>query len=225
MFLRQRGISSSGRYLLWSEATKYSRGLAAMRIVLLGPPGAGKGTQAKRLSNHFGIPHISTGDILRAAATSATPISAKLRDIMVRGELVPDELILEIIVDRIGYGDTEPGFILDGFPRNTTQARALDMLMMERGELISAAIELTVDETRLLARINGRMAEMKSVGEVVRLDDVSDSLGRRLAIYRAETAPLVNYYRSSGLLTAVDGTLPIERVTQQILDALSSAKR
>lgn len=142
---------------------------------------------------------------------------------MSRGELVPDEVILEIIAERIGQGDTELGFILDGFPRNVAQARALDMLMMERAASISAAIELAIDESKLLARINGRVVEMKSAGDVVRLDDTPDALRRRLAVYRAETGPLINYYRNSRLLKTVDGTLPIDQVNQQIHQLLSGA--
>lgn len=201
-----------------------ARGWAAMRIVLLGPPGAGKGTQASLFSKRFAIPHVSTGDLLRAAAVNVTPMGAKLSNLMARGELVPDEIILEILGDRIEKDDTAPGFILDGFPRNVAQARALDMLLMERGNFLNAAIELTVDETKLLARINGRVAEMKARGERVRLDDNPDSLRSRLDVYRAETAPLVTYYRNSGLLKTIDGTLPIGKVTQQIHVALTGLK-
>jgi adenylate kinase len=184
-----------------------------MRLILLGPPGAGKGTQAQRMIAKYGIVQLSTGDMLRAAVAAGTPVGLRAKSIMERGELVPDDVVVAIIADRIGQPDAKRGFVLDGFPRTAPQAEALDRLLAERGLRLDAVIELKVDEGILLQRIEKRVAEMTARGEKVRPDDNPDVLKGRLLAFRAQTAPLVDYYAGKGMLKSVDGMASIDDVT------------
>lgn len=194
-----------------------------MRLILLGPPGAGKGTQARRLVERFNAIQLSTGDMLRAAVAAGTPVGLKAKDIMARGDLVPDDVVVAIVADRISQKDARNGFILDGFPRTVPQARALDGMLEQKGLALDAVIELRVDEAALLARIEGRAASMAAQGEALRADDNPDSFRKRLDAYRAQTAPLTGYYAGKGLLRVVDGMASIDDVTAAINEALGSA--
>ncbi len=187
-----------------------------MRLILLGPPGAGKGTQAQRLVEKYGLVQLSTGDMLRAAVKAQTPTGLKAKDIMARGELVPDDVVVAIIAERLDQPDVKNGFILDGFPRTVPQAEALDRILRERGQSLDAVVDLKVDEGILLQRVEKRVAEMTARGETVRPDDNPDSLKKRLDAYRAQTAPLASYYASKGLLRGVDGMATIDEVTAAI---------
>ncbi len=187
-----------------------------MRLVLLGPPGAGKGTQAQRLVAKHGIVQLSTGDMLRAAVAAGTPVGLKAKDIMARGELVPDDVVVAIIADRIDQPDARRGFILDGFPRTVAQADALDRLLKAKGLRLDAVIELKVDDGMLMQRIESRIAQMKARGEPLRSDDNPESMKKRLVAYHAQTAPLASYYRGKGMLKTTDGMAPIDRVTAAI---------
>jgi adenylate kinase len=195
-----------------------------MRLILLGPPGAGKGTQAQRLVSKYGIVQLSTGDMLRAAVAAGTPIGLKAKAIMDRGDLVPDDVVVAIIADRIGQSDAKRGFVLDGFPRTVPQAEALDKLLAERGMKLDAVIELKVNEGILLKRIEMRVAEMTARGEKVRADDNADALKKRLDAYRVQTEPLSAYYAKMGQLRIVDGMAAIDEVTGQIDRVLSTAQ-
>ena len=192
-----------------------------MRLILLGPPGAGKGTQAQRLAQICRIVQLSTGDMLRVAVAGGTPVGLRAKAIMERGELVPDEVVVAIIADRIDQPDAKRGFVLDGFPRTVPQAQALDRLLAERGLKLDAVIELKVDEGILLKRIETRVAEMTARGEKLRADDNPEVLKGRLAAYRAQTAPLTDYYAGVGQLRRVDGMAPIDAVTAAIDRILS----
>ena len=187
-----------------------------MRLILLGPPGAGKGTQAQRLLAKHRIVQLSTGDMLRAAVAAGTPVGLRAKSTMERGELVPDDVVVAIIVDRIGKSDARRGFVLDGFPRTVPQAEALDRLLAERGLKLDAVMELKVDEGILLQRIEKRAAEMTARGEKIRSDDNPEVLRERLSAYRKQTAPLVDYYASKGMLKSVDGMAAIDDVTAAI---------
>jgi len=187
-----------------------------MRLILLGPPGAGKGTQAQRLVEKYGIVQLSTGDMLRAAVAAGTPVGIQAKEIMARGELVPDSVVVAIIADRIALPDAHNGFILDGFPRTVAQADALGTLLHEKRLDLDAVIELKVDEGILIHRVERRVAEMTARGETVRADDNAEALKKRLDAYRAQTAPLVDYYGKHGMLRTVDGMAPIEEVTVAI---------
>jgi adenylate kinase len=187
-----------------------------MRLILLGPPGAGKGTQAQRLVSKYGIVQLSTGDMLRAAVAAGTPVGLQAKAIMDRGDLVPDEVVVAIIADRIGQPDARRGFVLDGFPRTVPQAEALNKLLAERGLSLNAVIELKVNEGILLKRIETRVAEMSARGEKVRADDNAEALKKRLDAYRAQTEPLSTYYANIGQLRTVDGMASIDDVTAQI---------
>ncbi len=193
-----------------------------MRLILLGPPGAGKGTQAQRLIQKHGIVQLSTGDMLRAAVAAGTPVGLRAKAIMDRGELVPDEVVVAIIADRIDQPDAKRGFVLDGFPRTVPQAQALDRLLTERGLKLDGVIELRVDENILIKRIENRVAEMTARGEKLRSDDNPEVLKGRLVAYRAQTAPLANYYAGKGMLKTVDGMALIDAVTAAIDQILSS---
>jgi adenylate kinase len=195
-----------------------------MRLILLGPPGAGKGTQAQRLVTKHGIVQLSTGDMLRAAVAAGTPVGLKAKAIMDRGDLVPDEVVVAIIADRIGQPDARRGFVLDGFPRTVAQAEALDKLLEERGLKLDGVIELKVDEGILIKRIETRVAEMTARGEKVRADDNAEALKKRLDAYRAQTAPLSAYYAGTGQLKTVDGMAPIDEVTAAIDGLLGPAR-
>ena len=187
-----------------------------MRLILLGPPGAGKGTQAQRLVDKHGIVQLSTGDMLRAAVKAGTPVGLKAKDIMARGDLVPDEVVVAIVSDRVDEPDARSGFILDGFPRTVPQAEALDRMLAEKGLNLDSVIELRVDEGILLKRIENRIAEMQARGEPVRADDNPEALKKRLDAYRAQTAPLIDYYAGKGSLRTVDGMAPIPEVSKAI---------
>ena len=193
-----------------------------MRLILLGPPGAGKGTQAQRLVEKHGIVQLSTGDMLRAAVAAATPIGQRAKDIMARGELVPDEVVVGIIEERIEKPDATKGFILDGFPRTVAQAEALERLLAKKGLRLDGVIELKVDDDILLQRIEKRIAEMQARGEPVRADDNAESLKKRLDAYHAQTAPLSHFYRKKKLHKATDGMAPIDAVTLAISELLSA---
>jgi adenylate kinase len=192
-----------------------------MRIVLLGPPGAGKGTQAKELVSKYGIVQLSTGDMLRAAVAAGTPIGLKAKDIMARGALVPDDVVVAIVADRIDQPDAKRGFILDGFPRTVPQAEALDRMLEDKGLRLDGVVALEVDPDILVRRIASRVEEMRARGEPLRPDDNPEVLKQRLAAYQAQTAPLVHYYRGKGALRAVDGMASISDVAAAVGRALA----
>src|ERR1700732_4691263 len=187
-----------------------------MRLILLGPPGAGKGTQAQRLVARHGIVQLSTGDMLRAATAAGTAVGLQAKDIIARGELVPDDLVVAIVADQIAEADARNGFVLDGFPRTVPQAHALDRLLKEKGLKLDAVIELKVDEGSLLSRIKKRVAEAAARGAALRPDDDPEVLARRLLAYREYTAPLVAYYRAQSVLREVDGMAPVGQVAAAI---------
>jgi adenylate kinase len=195
-----------------------------MRIILLGPPGAGKGTQAIRIVERFGIPQLSTGDMLRAAVAAATPVGQQAKAVMESGGLVSDEIVVRIIADRIEQPDARKGFILDGFPRTVAQAEALDRLLAERGIGLEAVLELKVDEKALVDRMAKRVADTLARGGEVRKDDNPEAFKTRLEAYRAQTAPLSAHYASKGMLRTVDGMKPIEEVTRDLFTVLDSAR-
>jgi adenylate kinase len=187
-----------------------------MRIILLGPPGSGKGTQAQRLVQRYGIVQLSTGEMLRAAVAAGTPVGLKAKDIMASGALVPDDIVISIISDRIDQPDAGNGFILDGFPRTVRQAEELDDLLKQKKMRLDAVIELRVNESVLLQRVETRAAETRARGEAVRADDTPEVLTNRLAAYRAQTEPLIHYYSDRRRLLSVDGMMTIDEVTRQI---------
>jgi len=187
-----------------------------MRLILLGPPGSGKGTQAQRLVHRHGIVQLSTGEMLRAAVAAQTPVGLKAKDIMASGGLVPDDMVIGIISDRLDQPDAAKGFILDGFPRTVPQAEALDELLKKKHMRLDAVIELRVNESALLQRVETRVAEMLARGEEVRIDDTQEVLTKRLASYRTLTEPLIHYYSERRKLLTVDGMMTIEQVTREI---------
>jgi adenylate kinase len=187
-----------------------------MRLILLGPPGAGKGTQAQRLVHKHGIVQLSTGEMLRAAVAAQTAVGLKAKDIMASGGLVPDEIVIGIISDRLDQPDAATGFILDGFPRTVPQAEALDELLKRKHIKLDAVVELRVNESALLQRVENRVAEMRARGEDVRIDDTPEVLAKRLASYRSLTEPLIHYYSERRKLLTVDGMMTIEEVTREI---------
>jgi adenylate kinase len=191
-----------------------------MRLILLGPPGAGKGTQAQRLVEQHGIVQLSTGDMLRAAVKAGTAVGLRAKDIMARGELVPDEVVVAIVSDRIDQADARKGFILDGFPRTVPQAVALDRMLKEKGLKLDGVIELRVDPGILHRRIAARIEQARASGQALRADDDPDVLKRRVEAYREQTAPLVDYYRWQGNLRSVDGMASIPDVARAIDRAL-----
>ncbi len=187
-----------------------------MRLILLGPPGAGKGTQSARLEKKFGIPQLSTGDMLRAAVKAGTHVGLKAKAVMESGGLVSDEIVVGIIADRIGEADCAKGFILDGFPRTVAQAKALDVMLKQKGMKLDAVVELVVDEKALVARMENRVKETLAAGGVVRADDNPEAFAKRLSQYREQTAPVSDYYKSVGELRTVDGMAAIDDVTGQL---------
>ncbi len=187
-----------------------------MRLVLLGPPGAGKGTQSARLVERLGIPQLSTGDMLRAAVAAGTPIGLKAKALMDAGQLVPDEVVIGIIDQRIDAPDCANGFILDGFPRTVAQAEALQALLARKGMSLDAVVELVVDENALVDRMRKRVAETLAAGKEVRADDNPESFRTRLDAYRAQTAPVSAHYAARGELKQVDGMLSIDDVSAAI---------
>ena len=195
-----------------------------MRLILLGPPGAGKGTQAAQLAAKYAIPQLSTGDMLRAAVSAGTPIGLTAKAVMESGALVSDEIVQRIIEDRIGEADATNGFILDGFPRTLAQARALDAMLARHGLKIDAAIELKVDAEALVSRIVRRAADAQAAGQPVRKDDDPEIFKTRLAAYFRDTAAVTPHYEAQGLLNQVDGMAPIPEVAKAI-DAVVDAAR
>jgi adenylate kinase len=193
-----------------------------MRLILLGPPGAGKGTQAQHLVAKYGIVQLSTGDMLRAAVKAGTALGKKVEGIMASGALCPDDVVVSIVEQRIDQPDASKGFILDGFPRTVPQAESLDRMLARHGIALDAVIELRVDEEALLRRIESRIADMLKRGESLRPDDNPDVLHRRLMAYRQQTAPLIAYYRDHGILRSIDGMVAIERVAEAIEQALNA---
>ena len=187
-----------------------------MRLVLLGPPGAGKGTQSARLKEKYHVPQLSTGDMLRAAVKAATPAGLAAKAIMDKGSLVPDDTVVGIIADSIAAPDAKGGFILDGFPRTVRQAEALAKMLGAKNLDLDAVIELKVDEAALLARIAARVEEMQACGGTVRDDDTPVAFKTRLAAYHAETAPVAALYAKKGLLKTVDGMAPVDAVATAI---------
>lgn len=188
-----------------------------MRIVLLGPPGAGKGTQAKCIVSQYNIPHLSTGDMLRAAAQAETSIGKKVKTTMASGELVPDQLVIAAVLERILQSDARRGFVLDGFPRTMSQAVTLDDLLHTEGAELDHVVELRTDEKELLDRITARACEARGGGSAVRADDNQEALKVRLAAYNKQTAPLIDYYRSRNILRSIDGLQPVDAVTSELL--------
>jgi adenylate kinase len=198
-----------------------------MRLILLGPPGSGKGTQAQRLVHKHGIVQLSTGEMLRAAVAAGTPVGLQAKDIMAAGALVPDEIVIDIISDRIDQPDAKKGFILDGFPRTVPQAEALDELLKKKHLKLDAVVELRVNESALLERVEKRADETRARREEVRADDTPEVLTKRLASYRSQTEPLIHYYSERRKLLTVDGMMTIEHVTREInriLEALGATE-
>jgi adenylate kinase len=193
-----------------------------MRLILLGPPGSGKGTQAQRLVKRHGIAQLSTGEMLRAAVAAQTPVGLRARDVMASGGLVPDDIVIGIISDRLDQPDAKKGFILDGFPRTVRQAEALDELLKRKHMKLDAVIELRVNESALLERVESRVAEMRARGEEVRIDDTPEVLIKRLASYRSLTEPLIHYYSERRKLLTVDGMMTIEHVTREVSRILAA---
>ena len=190
-----------------------------MRLILLGPPGAGKGTQAQRLVTKYDIVQLSTGDMLRAAVAAGTPVGKRAQEIMARGDLVPDDVMVEIIADRLKAADVANGFILDGFPRTVAQAEALDKLLEKLDLKLDAVVEMTVDQEELIARIVNRAKETGGA----RADDNEETARRRFAVYVEQTAPVSGYYKSKGMLSQVDGMGTIDEVEAAIEGALKEA--
>jgi adenylate kinase len=193
-----------------------------MRMILLGPPGAGKGTQSVRIVERLGIPQLATGDMLRAAVAAQTPVGLRAKDVMARGELVSDDIVVGIVSDRIAEPDCARGFILDGFPRTVAQAKALDEMLSDQQMSLDAIVELKVNEDALISRIAQRVEETLARGEPVRKDDNPESFKTRLSAYRQQTAPLSAYYAEKGMLRTVDGMKPVDEVTDDIFRILSA---
>ncbi len=188
-----------------------------MKLILLGPPGAGKGTQAKILEEKHGCTQLSTGDMLRAAVAAGSEVGLQAKEIMERGDLVPDEIVVGIISDRVDEPDCASGFILDGFPRNVAQAEALDAMLENKGLSLDAVVELGVDDKILVGRIEKRAQETEGGP---RADDNVEALKKRLEVYHAQTAPLIGYYGDKGVLKTVDGMADIDDVSNQIAEVL-----
>ncbi len=187
-----------------------------MIVIFLGPPGAGKGTQAAHIVEHYAIPQLSTGDMLRAAVAAETPVGKTVKTIMKAGELVSDEIVAAIIEERIEEDDCALGFLLDGFPRTVAQAEMLDAILAKRELAVDAVIELQVDETALIERLRSRVKEAKARGETPRADDNEQTFAKRLGVYREQTAPLIPHYAGQGKLRVVDGMQTVEAVSAEI---------
>jgi adenylate kinase len=195
-----------------------------MIVVLFGPPAAGKGTQAARIKLTYGIAHLSTGDMLRAAIAQGSETGLKAKAIMDQGKLVPDDVVLGIIAERIVAPDCLKGFVLDGFPRTVNQAKALDLLLSGKELSIGHVVVMEVNEAELVKRVENRASEARKKGDPVRPDDDPETFKKRLAVYKAETAPILPYYESQGKIRRVDGMKPIDEVTAQIDAILSGGK-
>lgn len=193
-----------------------------MKLILLGPPGAGKGTQAESLAKRRGLIQLSTGDMLRAAVKAGTEIGRKAEAIMKSGGLVSDDIVIGIIAERIEEPDCANGFILDGFPRTLKQAAALDELLDSKGTILDMVIELKVDDEALASRIENRARETVAAGGTPRADDNAEALKTRLLAYYRETSPLIGYYFAQGKLRTIDGMAPITEVSRQIDDLLAA---
>ena len=194
-----------------------------MRLILLGPPGAGKGTQAQRIVAKHGIPQLSTGDMLRAAVAAGTEVGKRAKALMDAGELVPDDVVNAIVSDRIEQPDCAGGFILDGYPRTLVQADAVDAMLSEKGLSLDVAIELAVDDSAMVGRILRRAEEAKASGEPVRKDDNAEVYADRLRAYYKSTAPLIGYYYAKGKLRTVDGMADMDAVTAEVEKILADA--
>lgn len=192
-----------------------------MRLIVLGPPGAGKGTQAQRLVERYSIPQLSTGEMLRVAVATGTEIGREAKAIMDRGELVPDDVVNHMVSDRIDQEDCRRGFILDGFPRTVAQAEALTVMLEQKGVKLDAVIELKVDQAVLIERMEKRVADTLSAGGTVRSDDNRDTFARRLDEYQRKTAPLLDYYRRRGELIEIDGMQGMDVVTRDVASVLT----
>ena len=188
-----------------------------MRVVFLGPPGSGKGTQAKLASQRFGVPSFSTGDMLRAAVQAGTPLGRQTRDVMARGDLVPDETVLALIREAAASAEARSGFLLDGFPRTIPQAESLEKMLSERGQAVDVVVNLAVPDEKLVARLVSR-------GEG-RADDKPETVRERLRVYREKTEPLIGFYQKRGLLVSVDGVGEIPEVSERIARALGPARQ
>jgi len=188
-----------------------------LNVLLFGPQGSGKGTQAKRIADAYGIPHVSTGDMFRAAIAKQTPFGQKVAPILASGELVPDDLTVGLVRERLSEPDAEPGFVLDGFPRNIAQAEALDELLAELGRPLTAVLEFLIPDDAAIQRLLGRAAEEG------RPDDTPEAIGRRLEIYHRDTEPLSDYYLASGKLVAVHADRTVDEVWAEIQQALEQA--
>ena len=193
-----------------------------MNLILFGPPGAGKGTQAKILEAEWGLPQLSTGDMLRAAIAAGTELGLRCKAIMDRGDLVPDDVVVGIIAERLDKPDCAKGAVFDGFPRTVPQAQALDKMLAGRGSKIDNVIELKVDDEAMVGRMENRVKETQGSA---RPDDNPETLKKRLTVYHANTAPLLDFYRGQGKLKSVDGMAPIPMVSEEIRDILSAIKR
>lgn len=212
-----------------------------MKIVMLGAPGAGKGTQAAKISAKYNVPHISTGDIFRANIKDGTPLGKKAKEYMDQGMLVPDELVLDLIVDRLGKEDAKDGYVLDGFPRTIPQAKALDEALTKQGDKLDAAIDISVPDENIVNRMSGRRACLgcgatyhlvyaapKTEGLcdvcgkdlILRDDDKPETVTKRLDVYHEQTQPLIDYYNTSGILKTIDGTIDINQVFNNIVAIL-----
>ena len=191
-----------------------------MNLVLFGPPGAGKGTQAKILTTSRGLPQLSTGDMLRAAIEAGTPLGLSVKATIAKGELVSDETVIGIIAERYDQADCKNGAVFDGFPRTIPQAEALDRMLDERGKKIDLVLELKVDDAVLLSRVEARI----KAGGVLRSDDTPETLAHRLGVYYKNTAPLLDFYREQGKLKSVDGMAPVETVTAQVAAVLDGVR-
>lgn len=196
-----------------------------MIVIFLGPPGAGKGTQARHIVDRYGIPQLSTGDMLRAAVAAKTPVGLKAKAVMDAGNLVSDEIVGAIVEERIEAADCKPGFLLDGFPRTLVQAEMLDAILSRKSRAVDVAIELKVDEAALVERLRNRIRETLARGETPRADDNEETFAKRLEVYREQTAPLIPFYEGQGKLRQVDGMAPVGAVSKaidRILDPLRS---
>lgn len=195
-----------------------------MNIILIGPPGAGKGTQAKFIQDKYGLKQLSTGDMLRAEVSAGSDLGKKAKEIMGRGDLVSDDIIVDMIASQLEHPDCANGAIFDGFPRTVDQAQALDAMLGDKGKPLDAVVQIIVDEDELVGRLNNRIRQAKEAGEEVRADDNEETLRNRLEVYRNQTAPIIPYYEAVGIMSKVDGMAPIEDVSEQIDGFLKAVK-